>query len=146
MIELNKPKQIEIDGITFIISKWPYEEGREICAQYVTSMTPKVGSYETNRDMMRKLMSYVEVVTPNGTHIRLTTPALINNHINSEYSVETGMALEKAMMVYNCSFLQLEKISGFFGNIAQNIPAWITKILTDSLRQLSTAEKPPSTN
>jgi hypothetical protein len=138
-----EPKEIEIDGKTFIISKFPAIAGREIITQYLPSAAPKIGDYKNNEALMLKLMSYVGVTIASGNIVQLSTQALVNNHVGSW---ETLMKLEAAMLEYNCSFFQNGLISGFFGDIAQKLPQWISKILTDSLAQLSQKEKQPSTN
>jgi len=142
MAELIEPKEIEVNGRKFIISKFPAITGREIIAKYPLSSMPKLGDYKVNEETMLKLMSFVAVDVA-GTQLRLTTPALIDNHTGDW---ETLAKVEIAMMEYNCSFFQNGRISGFFQSFAQKVPALISKILTDCLGQLSRTEKQPSTN
>lgn len=142
MQDLIEPKEIEIDGKTFIISKFPAIPGREIAVNYSISALPKLGDYSTNEKMMLKMMNYIAV--PHGTgNIRLSTQELINNHVPSW---ETLMKLEKEIYSYNMSFFLKGRISNFLGDTAQKLPQWISKILTDSLGQLLQTEKQPSTN
>jgi len=141
-----QPKEIEVNGKTFIISKFPAVAGREIVSQYVTSGLPKLGDYKRNEEIMFKLMCYVAVPIKGAKPLALTTPALIDNHVVGEDSWEMLGKLEIAMMEYNCSFFRNGLISNFFGGLAQKIPTWVSKILTDlSVRSLPT-EKQPSTN
>lgn len=140
------PKEIEIDGRTYIISKFPAIDGREIICKYGLSSLPKIGEYAINHEMMLKLFHYVAVKIKVGAEDReqkLSTKELINNHVKSWESV---MKIEMAMLEYNCTFFQDGRVSTFFEGIAQKLPPLITKILTDSLAQLSAKEKPPSTN
>ena len=97
------PKEIEIDGKTFVISKFPAVAGREIVANYSLSALPKVGDYEVNAQMMHKLMSYVGVPNASEQPLQLCTTALIDNHVGGW---ETLAKVEMAMMEYNCSFFQ----------------------------------------
>lgn len=140
---LLEPKEIEIDGRMFIISKFPAVAGREIVANYSLSAIPKIGDYKTNEEMMRKLMSYVGVSNASGVPLQLSTAALIDNHTGGW---ETLAKIEMAMMEYNCSFFQQGKISTFLDSVAEKLPSMITKILMGLSPQLSQAEKQPSVN
>ena len=150
MLNLNliKPKEIIIqddDGNdrTYIISKLPASEGREIMAKYVTSAMPKVGDYATNEAMMLKLMSRVAVPKPDGTFIILINKAVYDNHVDCW---ETSIKLETAMLEYNCAFFRNGLISNFLDDLAQKLPVWTTKILKGISAQLSPMEKPRSEN
>lgn len=139
---LLEPKEVEIDGYNFTISKFPAIAGREIVANYSLSALPKVGDYKVNEEMMLKLMSYVAIKVPSGL-MQLTTQALIDNHVKGW---ETLAKIEMAMMEYNCSFFQQGKISTFLDSVVEKLPSMITKILTGLSPQLSTAEKPATMN
>jgi hypothetical protein len=144
-----EPKSIEIKtqaGVTrtYMLSKFPAVAGREIVAKYPLSGMPKLGDYAVNEETMLKLMGFVGAVPPSGGDpIPLTTRALVDNHVPDW---ETLARIEIAMMEYNVSFFGNGRASGFFEGIAQKLPASLTKILTDSLRQLSEKNKPHSTN
>jgi hypothetical protein len=144
---LLEPKSVEFenpDGTksSYILSKFPAVAGREIVVKYPLSGMPKLGDYAVNEETMLKLMAYVAVDTPNGP-IQLSTRALVDNHVKSW---ETLGRIEIAMMEYNCSFFANGRVSTFFEGIAQKLPTWIQKTLTDSLRQLSERTKQPSKN
>ena len=64
-------KEIEIDGKTFIISKFDAISGREIISQYPLTAIPKVGQYTANEALMLKVMHFV-AVDVNGVKIKLT--------------------------------------------------------------------------
>lgn len=133
-MELLQPKEISIpdgDGNEriFILSKFDAVAGREIVFQYPMTALPKVGDYKLNEELMFKLMSYVAVPSENGTPLRLTTRALVNNHCPDWESL---YAVEKEMMKYNCSFFRNGRISNFFDDVAQIFKAKITEILTRS--------------
>lgn len=136
-------KEEIIDGKPFILSKFPAIDGREIVTCYISSGIPKVGSYKHNEEMMLKLMKFVQVPREGGGMVKLETAALVNSHIASW---ETLAKVEMAMMEYNCSFFSNGQISNLLRNTAQKLPAWISKILTDSLAQLSQKEKQASTS
>lgn len=147
---LREPKEITVDTQsgetrTYIISKFPAIAGREIIAKYPLTAIPRLAEYSSNEEVMMKLMAYVAVPpsVSGAPPITLSTRALVENHVPDW---ETLGRIELATMEYNCSFFLAGKISTFFGDISQKLPALITKILTDSLGQLSTQTKPPSTN
>jgi len=139
-----EPKEIEIDGKKFIISKFPALAGREIIAKYIPSIMPKVGDYKVNEETLLKMMKYVGVVISGQQNpLILSTQAIIDNHVNDW---EMLGKLEIACMEYNCSFFLSGRISTFLEDVAQKIPAWIIKMLT-ALSQLSSkVEKPVSMN
>lgn len=142
MIGLIEPKEITIDERQFILSKFPAVSGREILAKYPTSSLPKLGDYKVSEETMLKLMAYVAVPTGDSS-IRLSTVALVNNHVGSW---ETLLKVEWAMLEYNCSFFQNGRISSFLNDSVQKAPAWISKILTALSEQSSRPEKPLSTS
>ena len=142
MYSLLETKEIIIDNRVFILSKFPAVAGREIVASYPLTALPKIAEYKQNESIMLKLMNYVGVQI-NDSVIRLSSQALIDNHVGSW---ETLVKVEAAMMEYNCSFFQNGRVSTFLNDTARNIPRWIIKILTDSSEHLSQKEKQASTN
>lgn len=135
-----EPKELELEGKTYILSKFPAIAGREIIAKYPVANMPKLGEYGVSEETMLKLMAFVAVKTE-GEPIKLTTRALVDNHVPNW---EVLAKLEWAMMEYNCSFFQNGKVSTFLEGITAKLPQLISKTLTDSLAQLSAKEKPVS--
>lgn len=147
-MELVEPKNITVkDGYgkekTYILSKLPSVQAREIMAKYPVSNMPKFGSYEVSQETMIKLMSFVAIELPGGIKQRLDSEILINNHVNDW---EALAHLEFAMLEYNCSFLRDGRISTSLEKFAQIALPKILETLIRSLGQLSQAEKQPSTN
>jgi hypothetical protein len=139
MDDLIKPITVSIttmegEARSYIISRLPALQAREIVAQYVPSALPKIGDYTINESMMLKLISYTAVEIAGGQTLRLTTKELINNHVPDW---ETLAKLEIEMMNYNTSFFKDGKISGFFEGIAQRATGLVTKTLMDLLQQSS---------
>lgn len=133
-----EPKEIEIDGKKFTLSKFPAIAGRKIIASYPMSSLPKLGDYQANEEAMLLLMSYVSKGT-----LRLSTRELIDNHVGGW---ETLAKLEIAMLEYNCSFLASGRISGFLDGITSQLPELITKILILFSQSSLPKEKPVSKN
>jgi len=142
---LLQPKEVEIelpDGgtKTYILSKFPAIQGREIIAKYPLSAVPKLGDYAVNEETMLKLMAFVAVPGPSGDPLQLTTRALVDNHVPDW---ETLARLEMAMLEYNVSFFGNGKGSTFFDAIALKAQTLLTKTLTDFSVQLSQKAKQP---
>jgi hypothetical protein len=136
---LLEPKHVVIDNKAYILSKFPAIAGREIVTQYPLSAIPKLGEYKTNQDLMLKIMAYVAVPIKNDEYLQLITEALVNNHVSNW---ETLLKLEYAMMEYNCSFFTNGSLSNWLHDLAETLPAWITKILTPLSPQSLQMEKP----
>ncbi len=145
---LLNPQEISIktkDGVekTYILSDFPAIQGREIIVKYPLSGMPKLGDYMVNEETMLKLMAFVAVPIEGSEPLRLTSRALVDNHVPDW---ETLARIEVGMLEKNCSFFRNAKSLGFLANIQAKLPALITKILTDYSAQLSAKEKPVSTN
>lgn len=138
-MEFLQPKEIDINGKTYRISKFPATVGREIVAKYPVSNMPKLGDYKVSEEIMLKLMSYVEVVLPERS-IRLSTQELVNNHVPDW---EVLAQLEWEMLSYNCSFLTNGKSLSFFEKLAHLAEQKISEILTASLGKSSARAKQP---
>jgi hypothetical protein len=143
-----QPKEVTIktqDGTdrTFVLSKFPAVQGREIIAKYPLSAMPKLGDYAVNEETMLKLMSFVAVPRDAGEPLRLTTRALVDNHCGDW---ETLARVEIAMMEYNCSFFGNGRALTFFELIAHKAQALISQTLTGLSGQSSPKGKRPSTN
>ena len=135
-----EPKEIEVNGRTFILSKFPAVQGREIVAKYPISAIPKLGDYAVNEETMLKLMTFVAVPREGAEPLRLTTRALVDNHCGDW---ETLARIEWAMMEYNVSFFGNGKGSTFLEAITQKAQQWISKMLMDLSAQSSQKAKRP---
>lgn len=139
-----QPKDVEVNGKTFVISKFPAVAGREIVAKYIPSIMPKVGDYKVNEEILLKMMKFVGVpIDGIKDPLILSTQQLVDNHVTDW---EMLGKLEVALMEYNCSFFQGGRISNFLDDFAQKVPQLILKTLMGLSGQLSKVEKPPSTN
>ena len=137
-MQFRDPIEKEIDGKTYILSKFPAVAGREIVCKYPLSGLPKLGDYGVNEETMFKLMKYVAVKLPDGKQLALENRALIDNHIDSW---ETLTKIEYAMMEYNCSFFRNGRILSFFEDFVQKLPQWISKMWTGLSEQSSEQDK-----
>lgn len=138
-----EPKEIEVKGKKYIISKMPATVAREVLFKYPTSNLPKIGDYAVSQEIMLKLMSYVAVVLDDGTELELKTQTLIDNHVPS---AEALILLEKEMFVYNYDFFKDGTVSAFLTALEKRAVAKGSEILTTLLGRLSQVAKQPSTN
>lgn len=142
-MDLIEPKEVELEGITYRVGKFPAVTGREIITKYPISNLPKIGDYGVSQEIMLKLMAHVERVNPDGSAVRLSTEALVNNHVPSW---EVLVKLEAAALEHNCSFFQNGKTSAFLEKLGVLAQRKATEILTGLLRTSSQAEKPHTGN
>lgn len=144
MGEFLEQKEIVIDGCTFIISKFPAVEGREIFSKYATTNVPKIGQYEASQEIMLKAMAYVQRVPADGSEpVTLQTKTLVNNHVPSW---ETLTKLEWELLKYNFSFFRNGKASDFLTNVGALARSEVSKMLTDLLGKSLQAAKQASKN
>lgn len=141
---LLKPKEVTVldqDGTRrqFIISRLPALKGRKLVTQYPLTAMPKIGDYTSNEALCLELMAFVEAVKEDGTTVRLTTSALVDNHAGDW---ECLARLEVAMMEYNVSFFGNGKALNFFEAIATKAQALLSRTLTDLSARSSPADKP----
>lgn len=147
-VELIKPEEITLqddDGNshTYTLSNFDAVQGREIIMKYPLSALPKLGDYEVSQATMLKLMSYVAVPQADDRQLRLTTLALVNNHVQSW---EMLGKLEMAMLEKNCRFFRDGRSFDFLERAAQMFMEKISEILTSSSAVSSPPSVPPTTN
>ena len=140
-----EPKEVEIENpdgtkATYILSKFPAIQGREIIAKYPLSAVPKLGDYGVNEETMLKLMAFVAVPREDGPPLLLSTRSLVDNHVKSW---ETLARLECTMLEYNVSFFGNGKGSTFLEAIGKKAQAYLSRMLTDLSAQLSQKGKQP---
>lgn len=146
LVEFLEPETIEIETSegkkkTFVISRAPATDGREILFSYPTAHVPKLGDYPSAEKAMLQLLSFTAAVTDGGQPIRLMTKALINNHVSDP---EMLLRLEYRMLEKNFGFFKTGLTSIFSDGISPKLKAWISQTLTVFSEQLSATGKQPS--
>src|SRR5271154_4800343 len=131
MLDLIQPKELEIDGKIYIISKFPALAAREILTQMPSTAAAatighfiKGGDYKLNEAITLKIMHYVAVKLDNGTNQRLTSQNLIDVYVTSDFPGETLLKIEDEMLGYNCSFFGGGRVSTFCADIVRKLPVW----------------------
>lgn len=144
-MKLIKPKEITLEGKTFVISKFPAFEGLDIAIRIPLTGIPKIGDYKEFKVVLLEILSYVGKPMENMPEgiLRFTEKQIINNHVENP---ETVYELIREMIKYNYSFFQDGRALTLFEGIAQKLPAWISKMLADLLGQLLPLNKQDSTN
>lgn len=140
MSDLIRPKTIMVknrDGVEkeFIISRLPSTVAREVMAKYPLSNIPKVADYKSSEEVMILLMGYVAVMVE-GREVRLSTKALIDNHVDDGVQL---LRIEVQMIEENTGFFGLGGNQGFLDSLIQKLSKSITPMLTHLLGQLSQA-------
>lgn len=114
----------------YLLSILPYKTGRKVAAVYPVSNMPKVGNYAASEEVMMEMFRFIAKVNENGDPIRLTTSALIDNHIPD---TPTGLKLEAAMLAKNFDFFGQGGLSVFLKRFSETHLPSIIKTLTPLL-------------
>ena len=139
MAELLDPTELVLtgkDGVerTYVLSVLPYPVGRKVAALYPTANLPKMGDYNVSQEVMQDLFKFIAVRTEGADDLRLTTMALITNHVPDAM---TGLKLEAAMLAKNFDFFGQGGLSKFLATFLETrLPAIIqtlTPLLPPSL-------------
>lgn len=150
MADLLNPKTVFVkdrngNSHGYVVGQFPAIAGREIAAKYPTSIAALAKQWEENQygeneKIMLKAMSFVDRVLDDGSTIRLSTSALVDNHVPD---AEALMRLERELLEHNFSFFEKFTSSISSGGLLQNIIKLIMSTLTHSLQQSSKADKQP---
>ena len=137
MAELIKPIEMPIknrDGVekVFILSRLPAIAGREVLAKYPVTNIPKLGEYKASEEAMRLMMNHVAVPRDEGQPLRLSTAALIDNHVEDG---EQLLRIEWEMLRYNTSFFGAAGKSGFLEHMVKTYLPLIMSTLMECLPQ-----------
>jgi len=146
LIEKKEVKITGKDGIerTYYLGKYPYmPDGREICTQFISTAAPKIGDYKANEALSRKIFKYVAVKIGDNFQT-LETDALINNHVPNDFF--TPVKLEAASLEYNMGFSIAGKVQEFQQEWMKDLPALITKTLTQLAQSLQQKDSAQDTN
>jgi hypothetical protein len=130
IINLIQPKEIDIDGKVYKISKFPAMDGIEIATKFSMEALKRIDDYEMFKGMVSKIMSFVEAKQSNGNFVRLISEEAINNNLNTEYATETLFKLIIEMAEYNFSFFPRGSLSILSNAFAQMLPVLNLKTST----------------
>lgn len=136
-MDLLKAKTVTVtdaDGAEheFVISRLPATAGREVLSKYPLANLPKTGDYQTSKEAMLLLMSYVGKEV-DGQVVRLRTQALIDNHVPDG---EALIRLEIEMLKYNTSFFGTGSGQSFLDYLLTALEGSLPKIIGTLTRSL----------
>jgi hypothetical protein len=136
-----EPKNFDVDGKTYVLTKFPATVGREILMQYPTSVVPKLGDYKTNHALMLRILSFVGVpIEGRDEPLMLTSEALVNNHVRN---AEVLVQIEWAMISHNFDFFGDGRASGILRLLMDKAQALTSETLTKFVAALSEKGSPP---
>lgn len=127
----------------YILSKFNCIEGREILTQYPLTGTPKLGAYADNEKLMMRVLAHVGVPTPDGQTLKLTSRALITNHVPD---ATTLLKIEYEMFKYNYSFFRDGGLFEVLRVLLEHIKPALIQTSTLSSESSLAAGSPPSTS
>jgi hypothetical protein len=145
-MEMIKPKEVaivDLDGEErkYIISRFPAVDGQRIITEWIGALPSRDGSKST--DAGKEIMKYV-AVERGGSELRLSTDALINNHVPDSVSL---IKLQALVMDYNTNFSKAVGNSDFFDSLTARLGDILDKLipmLTDFLERLYPHGLPPT--
>lgn len=128
---LIEPKEITVtdsNGVEhqYTIGKYPAVAGREILAKYPLSNAPKLADYGVSQETMLKLMNHVTKTLSDGREIRLSTAALVDNHVPD---AEALLRIEMASLGYNVSFFSKKNSNGLSGFLLEQAESLVQKFM-----------------
>lgn len=141
---LIQPKQIEVNGSKFVISKMPCTVAQEVIIKLPQGFIPMINNFSQSQDMAFKMLSYCERVYTDGCpNVPLISKEIIDNHVPD---FNTLVQLEYECLNYNFDFFKNGKALAFLNKGLCLAESKFSGILTDLLDRLLQAEKPHTMN
>ena len=140
---LIEPKEITVDGKTFVISKLPATVAIEVMERGGKAVIPKLGDFATLEEMMLKTISYVAIRRTGLPDLQLDSKDLVNNHLPDW---RTYLKVLEEIRGYNNLFLISGNSWDFLKAVIQMLPAKLVAMLTPVSPVSSTLDTPPSTS
>ncbi len=137
---LIEPKEIEINGNTFIISKMPCTVAQEVLFKLPTGLMPFIKDFNQSQEMAFKMLWYCLRCYSDKEPIQLTSKALIDAHVPD---FDTLIKLEKECVSYNFDFFQGGKVWDSLNKVVSLAESKASGILTDLLDRLLQVGKQP---
>ncbi len=132
---LLEPKEIEINGYKFIISKMPCTVAQEVIFNLPTGLIPILSEFKKTEEQAFKMLAYCERVYTDGRgNVPLISKAIIDNHVPN---FDTLIKLEYECLNYNFDFFGNGSLLGFLNKGVSLAKSNVSEILTDLLDKLS---------
>lgn len=140
---LLQPKEIEIEGSKFIISKMPCTVAQEVLFNLPTGLIPLLSNFSKSEEMAFKMLSYCERVYTDRPNVPLKSKVLIDNHVPD---FNTLIKLEQEVLQYNFDFFASERVLNFLNEGLSRVESKASGILTDLLDKLLQVSQQPLNN
>lgn len=137
---LLEPKQIDINGYKFIISKMPCTVAQEVILRLPSGLIPMLNNFDISQEMAFKMLSYCQRVHADGRSVPLISKEIIDNQVPN---FQTLLQLEQECMTYNYDFFANGKLLDFLSKGVSLVESKASAILTDLLDKLLLQEKQP---
>ena len=133
---LLEPKEIEINGCKFIISKMPCTTAQEVLVNLPQGIIPILSEFSKYEKYIFKMLSYCERVYDDGRSVPLVSKAIIDNNIST---FDTLLKLEWECVNYNYDFFGDGRALIFWNKAISLVKSNSTEILTALSDKLSQA-------
>lgn len=140
---LLEPKEIEINGYKFIISKMPCTVAQEVIFNLPTGLIPIISEFKKSEEQAFKMLAYCERVYTDKNNVPLKSKAIIDNHVPD---FDTLIKLEYECLNYNFDFFGNGRALDFLNKGISLAKSNVSEILTDLLDKLSARAKQPFGN
>ena len=124
---LLEPKEIEINGCKFIISKMPCTTAQEVLVNMPQGLIPILSDFSKYEKYIFKMLSYCERVYDDNRSVPLISKTIIDNNISS---FDTLMKLEWECLNYNYDFFGDGRALSFLQDAGSLVKQNLTEILT----------------
>ncbi len=132
---LLEPKEVEINGYKFIISKMPCTVAQEVIFNLPTGLIPIISEFKKTEEQAFKMLSFCERVYSDGkNNVPLISKAIIDNHVPD---FNTLIKLEYECLNYNFDFFGNGRALDFLNKGVSLAKSSVSEILTDLLDKLS---------
>lgn len=148
MSELLHPKRVTVKDVfggerEYIISLMPATVAIDFQALAPAGFMAKAKDIAAVHELRDMLFKHIAVETEDGREIRLTTSALIDNHVTGGVQ---ATALVAQMVEYNFNFFGSAGSPGFLDFLLQKFARSIMPMLTPWLDRLSALDLPGTPN
>jgi len=116
-LPLIQPKEITVNQKTFIVSKIPTLDAIDLSSRAAKLYKTGLENVSDVLPLCIRVFNLCEIVLTDGRKLRLSNPALINNHV----MLDDIAGLLKAMWEHNFNFLPLGQVSNSWEQLTQNL-------------------------
>jgi len=132
---LLEPKEVDINGHKFIISKMPCTVAQSVLFNIPTGLIPVISEFKRTEEQAFKMLAYCERVYTDGrANVPLISKQIIDNHVPD---FDTLIKLEYECLNYNFDFFTRERVLTLLNQALSHAESRVSGILTDFLGKLS---------